>query len=579
MSIASAVMHDARVGRWLSFGRPRAVIEARRVGEVLPALRRVEEEVGRGAWAAGFVAYEASPAFDPALLVGTPGPLPLLWFGICGEPEVVPPPASTEGDEAASPDWRPTLDRAAYDAAIARIKKYIRAGDTYQVNYTLRLRARPSPPPWPLFRRLLGAQRPRYGAYLETADWAVCSASPELFFEWDDGGLVSIPMKGTMPRGLWSDDDDAMAKALRTSAKNRAENIMIVDMVRNDMGRVADTGSVAVARLHDVERYPAMWQMTSTVRCSTKAGITGIFSAMFPPASITGAPKPRTMGIIAELEATPRGVYTGAVGFISPRRRAQFNVAIRTAVVDTRSGTAEYGTGGGIVWDSTAESEFEECAVKAGIVSGPCPGFDLLETMLWEPGEGVFLLDRHLDRLRGSAGYFARPLDSAALRSMIVEATRALPAVPHRLRLTVPEGSPPAIEVRPLSPLSRPYRICMAKQPVDESDPFLYHKTTRRDTYERAKTSCPGFDDVLLWNRRGEITETCIANVAVETGGERFTPPVRCGLLPGICRAHLLEQGVLKERVIRLDELRPRTRILLINSVRREWGASLESEG
>ena len=281
--------------------------------------------------------------------------------------------------------------------------------------------------PFYLFLQLTDAQQSSYGAYLNTGRYAICSASPELFFELDGDRLRSRPMKGTASRGQTLAADRIQAERLHHSVKNRAENVMIVDMVRNDMARVAEIGSVRVLRLFEIERYPTVLQMTSTVECRTRASLPEIFTALFPCASVTGAPKIRTMQIIRDLEPGPRGVYTGAIGFVAPGRRARFNVAIRTVVVDTVAGEAEYGTGSGIVWESDSAEEYQECRLKARILTVMPRAFDLLESLLWTPESGCFLLERHLDRLRDSAEYFDFPFDERKIRTQLGEFAEALP--------------------------------------------------------------------------------------------------------------------------------------------------------
>ena len=570
----TALIHDARGRRWLLFRDPVAVYVARAVDEVVPALEAVERDVQCGLWAAGFVSYEASPGFDSALAVRPDDGFPLLWFAVYREPQEVTLDVLDQG--AVSPiDWQPVLAEDEYRRSIEQVKEHIALGETYQVNYTYRLRAPFAGDPYPLFARIIQAQQCDYGAYVNTPDWTICCASPELFFDLTDRELTSKPMKGTAPRGLWYADDRRNADDLHDSAKNRAENVMIVDMVRNDMGRIADLGSVEVTSLFEVEQYPTLWQMTSTVRCTTNAGMTEIFRALFPPASITGAPKTRTMQIIAELENAPRRVYTGTVGFIAPDQRAQFNVAIRTVLVDKRLGIAEYGVGGGIVWDSTVGSEFEECLTKARVLTESPPEFSLLETLLWTPGDGFHFLDRHLARLMESAEYFGRTICIEDISHALRESVTG--TQPLRVRLVVPEDGAPAIDVRPFTPHSGDYRVCLVKKPVDASNPFLYHKTTNRAVYEQAMRECTGYDDVLLWNEDGLLTESCIANLVVEIDGELFTPPIHCGLLPGIYRAHLLDQGEVQEREISVDDLPRCTNVFLINSVRGMWDVKIDS--
>ena len=356
---------------WLRFSEPVEVLTARTLDEVFQALEKIEKS---GLWAAGFISYEAAGAFDDALKTHLPGNLPLLCFGLFH-----PPSRERFGATGTYKlgNWTPSVTRGEYAGAIAAIKEHIAAGDTYQVNYTFRLNAEFSGSPFALFCDLSEAQQGRYAAFIVTNEFAICSASPELFFELKDGVITSCPMKGTMPRALTAEADRAVAEALKNSAKDRAENIMIVDMIRNDIGRVAEAGAVETLSRFDVEKYPTVWQMTSTVkgnlaqrRKGTK--IVEVMSALFPCASITGAPKAKTMEIIQGLEhtacglASPRGVYTGSIGFIAPDGAAQFNVAIRTAVI--QNGRAEYGIGGGIVWDSDADAEYEEAITKSRIL-------------------------------------------------------------------------------------------------------------------------------------------------------------------------------------------------------------------
>jgi para-aminobenzoate synthetase/4-amino-4-deoxychorismate lyase len=568
----SVLLHDAGAQQWLLFRRPRQVCAATSPDAVAAVLSEVERGVAAGGHAAGFLAYESAPACDPALTVRADGAFPLAWFGLYDAAEVValPPPAEAATDIA----WQVSVDDAAYRAAIGRIKDHIRAGDTYQVNYTVRLRAPYAGDPWPLFLRMVRAQGAGYSAWVSAGPWTICCASPELFFRLDGQELVTRPMKGTAARGLGSAADDRQAAALCASAKDRAENLMIVDMARSDLGRIATVGSVTADPLCEPERYPTVWQLTSTVRGTTSASFTQILAALFPAASITGAPKVRTMQIIADLETAPRRIYTGAIGFLAPGRRAQFNVAIRTVLVDRARQTAEYGMGGGIVWDSEATSEWQECLVKARVLTTPMPAFDLLETLAWQPGhpdDGYVLRDAHLARLAASARYFGRTVDIAAVRRALATHAARFAAQPQRVRLRVPADGMPVIEHQPLMPLPAPYRVAFALRAVDARDRFLYHKTTHRRVYDEARAAAPGADDVLLYNDRGELTESCIANVFVEREGRLVTPPVACGLLPGVMRERLLAEGRATEQVIRRSDLRPETRVYLANAARGMW--------
>ena len=376
-------------------------------------------------------------------------------------------------------------------------------------------------------------------------------------------------MKGTASRGLWFEHDRGQAAALAASAKDRAENLMIADMVRNDMGRVAATGSVHVPHLFSVEQFSTVWQMTSTVRAKTRASVAQIFGALFPPSSITGAPKTRTMQIIAELESSPRRIYTGAIGFIAPGRRAQFSVAIRTLLINRPAHHAEYGIGGGIVWDSRPGSELEESRIKARILHRPAPVFDLLETILWTPGRKFWLLPYHLRRLLHSAQYFRFKLDSRQVRKQLSDCAALLPRAPHRIRLLVSKSGAVSVTASRIEPAMSGFPdISLAAQPIDALDPFLYHKTTCRQVYQDALKSTPGAADVLLYNQRGEITESTIANIVVDLRGRFCTPPLRCGLLRGMLRAFLLEQGDIIEKAVTVDQLASCRRIFLLNSVR-----------
>ena len=575
ISDGTVVIHDPAEQRWLLFQHPLQILEARRHDDVAGVLLEVQQQVERNhRHAAGFVAYEAAPAFDPALVIRSAGDFPLAWFGIYAEIQPALVPAFPPGGAEPIP-WEASVSREEYCSAIHRIKDWIRAGDTFQVNYSYRLGARFSGDPWALFCAMIRAQGPHYGAFVHMGDWTLCCASPELFFRLHQDELVCRPMKGTAPRGLWQAHDLRQSTWLHHSEKNRAENVMIVDMVRNDLGRIAAPGSVHVPRLFQVEKYPTLWQMTSTVGCRTKAGTPEIFRALFPAASITGAPKVRTMEIIAELERSPRRIYTGSIGFLAPHRRAQFNVAIRTVLIDRMRNRAEYGVGGGVVWDSVDRAEFEECAIKAKILTDAMPDFALLETLLWTPSDGHFLLDRHLDRLRESAAYFSRSVDPDAIRRKLTALSRGLAPCRHRIRVVVPLQGEPVVESQAIPQATGTYRIRLAPAPVNSQDPFLYHKTTHRQAYERALAGCPDYDDVLLWNERREITESCIANVVVERDGQLLTPPVACGLLPGTYRSMLLQQKKIKEAVIRVEDLRSGSRVYLMNSVRGMWKVSL----
>lgn len=566
---SSAILRDAASRAWLFFDQPLETIETTHLDDVLPLLRAVETAVAsRGLYAVGWVAYEAAPAFDPALTVRrSTDAFPLLCFTLFKPPC---PVAVTASETSAAREWHSSATSDAYRVAFDRIKQHIREGDAYQVNLTYRLQAVFDSAPLVAFAHLAAAQNAAYSAFISMPQWTLCSASPELFFSLDGTHVESRPMKGTAPRGLTLEQDRANAAALQASEKDRAENVMIVDMVRNDLGRIATPGSVSVPRLFTVEKYPTVWHMTSTVQAETHASVAEIFTALFPAASITGAPKNSAMRIIAENESSTRRAYTGAIGFLAPNRHAQFNVAIRTLLINLKTQRAEYGTGGGIVWDSKCDSEQNECRTKALILNASGEPFSLLETMLWTPKEGVFLLREHLARLSASAEYFDVSIDLAAIRNRLERLEDSLPPSPHRVRLLVACDGVITCEPTPFTipTYAVPLRVALAACPVDRNDPFLYHKTTRRRTYTEALTTCPGFDDAILYNTHGEVTESTRASLVVEIDGERCTPPVRCGLLPGTLRQHLLDTRVLVERVVTRDTLLRSPHVWLANSLR-----------
>ncbi len=573
------VIQDVTAKRWLHFREPLQVIRADCVEEVAPGLRLVEAAVQeQGLYAAGFISYEAAPAFDPALQVLQSTAFPLLWFGIYSQPDMLRTLPSFSEGVCTQHNWAPDVSQTAYEETIAQIKEHIANGETYQVNYTFHLRAPFRGDAWTFFLELVQAQRADYAAYIDTGRFAVCSASPELFFRLNGSRLTSCPMKGTAARGRTLSEDDTHGRWLRHSEKNRAENIMIVDMIRNDMGRIANAGSVHVSNLFNVERYPTVWQMTSTVTATTYASLCNIMTALFPCASITGAPKPHTMRIISNLETKPRRIYTGCIGFIAPDRKAQFNVAIRTALVDRTTGQAEYGVGGGIVWDSVSGDEYMECQVKARVLRGRLPDFSLLETMLWTMGGGYFLLDYHLRRLSDSAAYFGFSADICRIQKRLSRLAASLPDSPHKVRLLVSRDGAISCQATPLADTvdSRPVKLQLSPTPVNSTEPLLYHKTTHRRIYETALAACPGCDDILFRNERGEITETSIANVVINLDGELITPPIRCGLLPGTFRAWLLDHGKVREKIIKVEAIKQSETIYLINSLRKWRKACLD---
>ncbi|MEM8933338.1 MAG: aminodeoxychorismate synthase component I, partial [Acidobacteriota bacterium] len=541
--------------RWLHFDRPRRVLVARRLDEVATVLDAVADAAEQGLWAVGYLAYEAAPAVDPTL-PGLPPDAeapPLAWWALFDQPSASSPTprwAATADLDRTTLDWRPQTTADEHRARVEAVREHIAAGDTYQANLTFPLVATidPSLDPLDLFARLQTAQQAPYAAYLDLDSHALVSVSPELFFEQDGDHLRSRPMKGTARRGRFP-SEDAERKAELRSVKNRAENVMIVDMIRNDLGRVARPGTVVVDRLFAEETYPTVHQLVSDVRAETDADPVAVLRALFPCASITGAPKRRTMELLGRLEERPRGVYTGAIGRIGPSRRARLSVAIRTVTVDRRHRRATYGVGGGIVWDSNAEDEWHECRTKARVLGRRPHRFELLETLRWQPRSGYFLLDRHLDRLVASARFFDFRCRRESLRERLLDATAHLDrrrAGRHRVRLRLSRDGEARIDIESFPCAGRQtWNVLLDDRPVDDQNPQLFHKTTDRSIYDEALARHPAADEVLLFNPRGHLTEGTRTNLVLRFGDRFLTPPIASGLLAGTYRGALVDRGRL----------------------------------
>jgi para-aminobenzoate synthetase / 4-amino-4-deoxychorismate lyase len=540
--------------------------------EVAPAIERVEAAVAGGRHAAGFISYEAAPGFDAALAVhAESGNLPLLWFGIFDRRTQTP---ALDGlpEGQSSYELGPltaSLDRSSYEAGVREILDLIAAGDTYQVNFTFRLRGAFAGDEFALYRDLCRAQRSTYCAYLRTAHGTLISASPELFFRRRGSAIELRPMKGTRPRGRWSDEDREIARSLACSSKDRAENLMIVDLLRNDVGRVAEFGSVSVPALFEVESYPTVHQLTSTItaRLRKETSLLDLLRALFPSGSVTGAPKIRTSQIIKQMEDSPRGPYTGAIGFVSPEETV-FSVAIRTLRLEREVGAVEVGIGSGITADSDPSEEYEECIGKGAFLRRPMPTFQLVESLRLEPSGDYPLLELHLRRLADSAAYFGFMGDLADARQALWTLARTLPGGLYKVRLLLGRDGAIVTRAEPIPPVLPTARLRLAKAPVDETDIFLYHKTTHRPAGAGTNAIASDCDDVIFWNRRGELTETARANLVLDLDGAMVTPPIECGLLPGTMRRRLLDEGVLSTRVLTFEDLGRARRVLLINAVR-----------
>jgi para-aminobenzoate synthetase/4-amino-4-deoxychorismate lyase len=558
-----------------SFAEPSRQRFAYSLDEVLPLLRDAEAAAREGMWVALFLSYEAAPAFDSALQAKSLPDFPLAWMAVFEKP--IPRVDSTPDREFAISNLEPEIDKAAYERAIDTIKSYIEGGDTYQVNFTFPMRGNVAGDPFSCFRSIGQSQGAAYSAYLDVGSHKILSFSPELFVECCGTNLLTQPMKGTLERGRWLEEDSRRCEQLKQSAKDRAENVMIVDLLRSDLGKVAEIGSVTVSDLFAVERISRVLQMTSTVTASRRpdANLVDVLQALFPCGSITGAPKPRTMAIINQLEHEPRGIYTGAIGFLSPGGDAVFNVAIRTLIVDANNDAATFNVGGGITWDSTPRGEYQECCQKAQFLTDPWPKFDLLETMELNAGE-YSLLERHLSRARDSAIYFGFRWSEERISAALEEVCRSHPLGRWRVRLLVDRSGEASTEVRPLNQtLTHPLAVKFATCSVDDRDPLVFHKTTARSRINAELARCRPCDDVVFWNNRGEVTESSIANIVVFTDGKHWTPPREAGLLAGTFRDELISKGELFERTITKRELETLGKFQLVNSVRGWMDAEL----
>lgn len=575
---ATVLLHDNRnpQGRNLLFTRPRDVLVAHSPAEAREALRHLAEAGKRNLWAAGYLSYEAGFLFEERLERFLPGrsDTPLLWFGLYDAPRALRrdelAALFADAEEGHVRDLLPQWDLAAYRQAFECVKNLIAAGDTYQVNLTLKAGFRLEGDPLGLYRTLAESQKTAYGAYIHAGDHHVLSRSPELFVSGAGNALEARPMKGTLRRGRSLAEDEAGRAALAADEKNRAENLMIVDLLRNDLGRIAETGSVRVSDLFTVETYRSLHTMTSGIQAIRKRdiGILDVLENLFPCGSITGAPKLRAMEIIRDVEAGPRGLYTGSIGHIAPNGDFTFNVAIRTAVIDAR-GKGEIGIGGGIVADSQADDEYREALLKMNFLSDPAPPVTLIETFRWSPGEGYVLLDRHVERLLASAVYFDLP----ATRTGVLDHLAAAAADwtgPMRVRLTLSEAGLDLTAVL-LPPSPALFRFLIADEPMQSGSLWLAHKTTNRAFYDGPREKAHderGVDEVVFRNERGEVTEGSFTNIFVERDGVLLTPPLASGVLPGTLRAELIAEGKAKEQVLALADLDAAGAIWLGNSVR-----------
>ncbi|MBI4934229.1 MAG: aminodeoxychorismate synthase component I [Actinobacteria bacterium] len=564
---------DLTSGTAVVLRNPIAVQQAVTLDQVRPLIGAAESAAREGHWVALMVAYEAGPAFDAAQRTASPSPdTPLAWFAAFPRADMLP--AVQPGESVRVHDLERRGGWDWYGRHVGEVRDAIAAGDVYQVNLTDRLDGLLEGDALDLYARMAHAQRGPFNVFIDTGDLAVVSASPELFFDVHGPVVTTRPMKGTVARAPRSDDDRDAAAWLSASVKDRAENVMIVDLLRNDIGRVASVGSVTVPALLSLERYETVWQLTSTVQgeIAPSVRLVQLFDALFPCGSITGAPKVSAMQHIQRMEPWPRGIYCGAIGLIRPlvaghiRPHATFNVAIRTAVVHS-NGRLVYGAGGGITTDSCGDSENRELQAKSAVLMTDRPEFELLETIRVEAGVPLHL-SLHLDRVQASAEWFGFAFRRDDARELLCSVTAEDHTEAGRLRLLVARDGTCTTTFDRMDSMPSVVTVVVADQPVRSDDVFTCHKTTHRAVYDRAAAAHPEADDVVLWNERGEVTETCKANVLFRIGAQWFTPPLSSGGLAGVGRQVLLLAGDVTERVLPVADLHRVDELQVVSALR-----------
>ena len=546
------------------FTEPIKELKTRDLDQVEALLKEVETYQEAGFYAVGYISYEAAPAFEKKFAVH-PAPLMgeyLLYFTIHEEVETLPFPEDYEAVELPA-NWKEEVEAPAYQKAIETIHHHIRQGDTYQVNYTVQLSQELEADPLAIYNRLVVEQKAHYNAFIQHDDVSILSISPELFFEQDDRLLTTRPMKGTTHRGLTNQADLKEAAWLEADPKNRAENMMIVDLLRNDMNRISEIGSEQVTHLCQVEQYSTVWQMTSTIESRLRAEIDLVqtFRALFPCGSITGAPKISTMEIIHKTEKAPRGVYCGTIGILLPKGKRIFNVAIRT--LQMQGDQAIYGVGGGITWDSKWEGEYQETKQKSAVLYRQESHFELLTTGRIHQGELTFL-DKHVTRLREASRYFAYPYDEPKLLKELQEELAHLESnLDYRCRIALQKNGTFHLVITELTDLPASYlQAQLTEQKLDLATPFTYFKTSQRDHLSQSD------HEQIFHLPDGTLLETTIGNLVLEIEGQLYTPPAHLPLLDGIYRRHLLETQQVEEKLLTLNDLTDADRIYACNAIR-----------
>ncbi|MEO1207202.1 MAG: aminodeoxychorismate synthase component I [Pseudomonadota bacterium] len=568
----------------LLFTDPVDIAVAETPDDISAALRKIEDARAAGLHAAGFFSYELGYALEPRLRrrMPTTRAVPLLWFGLYREPQSMTGrevetwlETHTKSASHRFSDVRLDWDEADYLQRFAEVQDRIRAGDIYQLNLTFKARFKLEGSPLTFYRDLRRKQNVAHGGIIDTGQVTILSASPELFVARNGDVIETRPMKGTAARKGQIAEDAEQRVELATDAKQRAENLMIVDLMRNDIGRISETGSVSVTDLFTIETYKTLHQMTSGVRAQLKPGLDllTVLRAIFPPGSVTGAPKIRAMELIEDLENEARGIYCGSIGYLAPDGREDLNVVIRTPVV-FRDGTGEMGIGSGVVFDSDGASEYAECLLKMKFLTDPPKPFQLIETMLFEPDGGLWLWDGHMDRLSASAAYFGFPFDRAVVVRAVEAAIEGAGRDRRlRVRLTVNEDGSPQVTTTHLgpAPTNPVMRYVVSPTRLNSANPFLYHKTTRRELYDEEwahYSAAVGSDEVIYLNEDGDLAEGSRTTIFVEQNEVLLTPPLGAGLLPGVLRSDLIARGRAVEARLTLRDLQRRGRVFLGNSVR-----------
>jgi para-aminobenzoate synthetase / 4-amino-4-deoxychorismate lyase len=557
------------------FFNPLKIITAYEQEDINPAFIALERYISRGYYVAGFISYEAGFSFEEGLKnLKTSHDFPLLWFGIYKKPRILRNNRKIKKSSYNISNLYPNISEKDYIRNIRKIKGFIRSGDTYQVNYTFKYKFDLSGSPLGLYNGLREKQKVSYSAFVNSGDFTILSFSPELFFRKHGNDIEVRPMKGTLDRGVSLKEDKRNMEALADSLKNRSENVMIVDLLRNDLGRVCGSGTVRTVRLFEVEKYETLLQMISVIkgRLKDKTGLHDLFKAIFPSGSVTGAPKINTMKIIDTLEPEPRNVYTGGIGFIAPDKSAVFNVAIRTLLINNKTKKGEMGIGSGIVYDSDPRKEFQECGLKADFITKSSERFDLIETILWHRRKGYFLLKLHLDRLADSAGYFDFKYDRKHIKKRLAALEKKFNKThDYKIRVLLSRDEKVRTGFSVVHKPKGTARVVFSDKRVSSRDPFFYHKTTNRKLYdgELRKWRKKGYFDAIFSNEKNQITEGAISNIIIKKGRVYYTPPVNCGLLRGVYREYLLKSKKihLKEKILHKSDIIKADKIYIVNSV------------